>query len=375
MKFSENWLRELVTIDADRASLVHALTMSGLEVEEVTPLGEDLDGVVVAEIVEAVKHPEADRLQVCKVDAGQGTLLQIVCGAPNARVGIRVPLAMVGATLPGNVPIKAAKLRGVESSGMLCSAKELGIDADASGLLELPSDAPIGKPLAEYLGLPDASIELKITPNRPDVLGLQGLAHDVAALFGSHVKAIGGTDVPVTASTTRPVRLEAGADAPRYLGRVIEGVNAAASSPLWLAERLRRSGIRPISAIVDVTQYVMLELGHPLHAFDNDTLSGSIIVRHAGEGEPLKRRDGWLRFARHRHHAEHLPRGRALRAVRDHGPRTQARPAYGCLTSLRAWRRSRAAEAGDGARDGTAAGHRGRQGRAGNGRRAPGRSP
>ncbi|HXP01150.1 MAG TPA: phenylalanine--tRNA ligase subunit beta, partial [Luteibacter sp.] len=151
MKFSENWLRELVTIDADRASLVHALTMSGLEVEEVTPLGEDLDGVVVAEIVEAVKHPEADRLQVCKVDAGQGTLLQIVCGAPNARVGIRVPLAMVGATLPGNVPIKAAKLRGVESSGMLCSAKELGIDADASGLLELPSDAPIGKPLAEYL--------------------------------------------------------------------------------------------------------------------------------------------------------------------------------------------------------------------------------
>jgi phenylalanyl-tRNA synthetase beta chain len=292
MKFSENWLRELVTIDADRASLVHALTMSGLEVEEVTPLGEELDGVVVAEIVEAVKHPEADRLQVCKVDAGQGTLLQIVCGAPNARVGIRVPLAMVGATLPGNVPIKAAKLRGVESSGMLCSAKELGIDADASGLLELPSDAPIGKPLAEYLGLPDASIELKITPNRPDVLGLQGLAHDVAALFGSHVKAIGGTDAPVTASTSRPVKLEAGADAPRYLGRVIEGVNAAASSPLWLAERLRRSGIRPISAIVDVTQYVMLELGHPLHAFDNDTLSGSIIVRHAGEGEPLKLLDG-----------------------------------------------------------------------------------
>src|SRR6201991_2042771 len=292
MKFSENWLRELVTIDADRASLVHALTMSGLEVEEVTPLGEELDGVVVAEIVEAVKHPEADRLQVCKVDAGQGTLLQIVCGAPNARVGIRVPLAMVGATLPGNVPIKAAKLRGVESSGMLCSAKELGIDADASGLLELPSDAPIGKPLAEYLGLPDASIELKITPNRPDVLGLQGLAHDVAALFGSHVKAIGGTDVPVTASTSRPVKLEAGADAPRYLGRVIEGVNAAASSPLWLAERLRRSGIRPISAIVDVTQYVMLELGHPLHAFDNDTLSGSIIVRHAGEGELLKLLDG-----------------------------------------------------------------------------------
>src|ERR1700754_2025985 len=232
MKFSENWLRELVTIDADRASLVHALTMSGLEVEEVTPLGEDLDGVVVAEIVEAVKHPEADRLQVCKVDAGQGTLLQIVCGAPNARVGIRVPLAMVGATLPGNVPIKAAKLRGVESSGMLCSAKELGIDADASGLLELPSDAPIGKPLAEYLGLPDAAFELKLTPNRPDCLGLVGLAHDVAALFGSAVKVPEQKAAPVTGTATRGIRLEAGADAPRYLGRVIEGIDMAARSPL-----------------------------------------------------------------------------------------------------------------------------------------------
>ncbi|NID13899.1 phenylalanine--tRNA ligase subunit beta [Luteibacter yeojuensis] len=292
MKFSENWLRELVTIDADRAALVHALTMSGLEVEEVTPLGEGLDGVVVAEIVEAAKHPEADRLQVCKVDAGQGELLQIVCGAPNARVGIRVPLAKVGATLPGNIQIKAAKLRGVESFGMLCSAKELGIDADASGLLELPADAPVGKPLAEYLGLPDATIELKITPNRPDVLGLNGLAHDVAALFGSRVKPAGSADAAVGSRLSRPVRLEAGADAPRYLGRVIEGVDATARSPLWLAERLRRSGIRPISAIVDITQYVMLELGHPLHAFDNDALSGAIRVRHADEGETLKLLDG-----------------------------------------------------------------------------------
>ena len=292
MKFSENWLRELVTIDADRAALVHALTMSGLEVEEVTPLGDGLDGVVVAEIVAATKHPEADRLQVCTVDAGQGAPLQIVCGAPNARVGIRVPLAMVGATLPGGIQIKAAKLRGVESFGMLCSAKELGIDADASGLLELPSDAPIGKPLAAYLGLPDASIELKITPNRPDVLGLQGLAHDVAALFGSRVEAIGATDAAVTIDTAREVRLEAGADAPRYLGRVIEGVDAKARSPLWLAERLRRAGIRPISAIVDITQYVMLELGHPLHAFDNDTLNGAVVVRHAADGERLKLLDG-----------------------------------------------------------------------------------
>ena len=191
MKFSENWLRELVDIQADRAALAHALTMAGLEVEELTPLGEGLDGVVVAEIVGAEKHPEADRLQVCKVDAGLGEPLQIVCGAPNARVGIKVPLATVGAKLPGGIVIKAARLRGVESFGMLCSAKELGIDADASGLLELPSDAPVGKPLAAYLGLPDASFELKLTPNRPDCLGLYGLAHDVAALFGSRVKTGG----------------------------------------------------------------------------------------------------------------------------------------------------------------------------------------
>ncbi|MGN6479693.1 phenylalanine--tRNA ligase subunit beta, partial [Luteibacter sp.] len=292
MKFSENWLRELVSIDADRAALVHALTMSGLEVEEVTALGDGLDGVVVAEIVEATKHPEADRLQVCKVDAGQGELLQIVCGAPNARVGIRVPLATVGATLPGGIAIKAAKLRGVESFGMLCSAKELGIDADASGLLELPADAPVGTSLAEYLGLPDASIELKITPNRPDVLGLNGLAHDVAALFGSHVRAAGVADVPATTGTTRAVRLDAGADAPRYLGRIIEGVDTTAKTPLWMAERLRRAGLRPISPVVDVTNYVMMELGQPLHAFDNDQLSGSVVVRHAGEGEVLKLLDG-----------------------------------------------------------------------------------
>ncbi|QWT18347.1 phenylalanine--tRNA ligase subunit beta [Bacillus sp. NP157] len=292
MKFSENWLRELVDVDADRAALVHALTMSGLEVEDVTPLGDGLDGVVVAEIVEASKHPEADRLQVCKVDAGQGELVQIVCGAPNARVGIRVPLATVGANLPGGIQIKAAKLRGVESFGMLCSAKELGIDADASGLLELPADAPVGTPLADYLGLPDASIELKITPNRPDVLGLHGLAHDVAALFGSHVRAVGGSAVAVTGSATRAVRLEAGADAPRYLGRVIEGVDTTAKTPLWMAERLRRAGLRPISPVVDVTNYVMMELGQPLHAFDNDQLSGSIVVRHAGQGEVLKLLDG-----------------------------------------------------------------------------------
>ena len=292
MKFSENWLRELVEIKADRAALAHALTMAGLEVEELTVLGEGLAGVVVAEIVAAEKHPEADRLQVCKVDAGQGELLQIVCGAPNARVGIKVPLATVGASLPGGMSIKAAKLRGVESFGMLCSAKELGIDADASGLLELPLDAPVGQSLADYLGLPDASIELKLTPNRPDCLGLVGLAHDVAALFGSTVKMPTQAAAAVTGAARRGIRLEAGKDAPRYLGRIVEGIDPAARTPLWLAERLRRSGLRPISAVVDITNYVMLELGQPLHAFDNDKLEGDIVVRHAHAGEALKLLDG-----------------------------------------------------------------------------------
>jgi len=292
MKFSENWLRELVEINADRSTLAHALTMAGLEVEELTVLGEGLAHVVVAEIVAAEKHPEADRLQVCKVDAGQGELLQIVCGAPNARVGIKVPLAMVGASLPGGMSIKAAKLRGVESCGMLCSAKELGIDTDASGLLELPLDAPVGQSLADYLGLPDASFELKLTPNRPDCLGLVGLAHDVAALFGSAVKVPEQAAAPVTSEAKRGIRLQAGKDAPRYLGRVVEGIDPAARTPLWLIERLRRSGLRSISAVVDITNYVMLELGQPLHAFDNDTLQGDIVVRHARAGETLKLLDG-----------------------------------------------------------------------------------
>lgn len=292
MKFSENWLRELVEIKADRAALAHALTMAGLEVEELTVLGEGLAGVVVAEIVAAEKHPEADRLQVCKVDAGQGELLQIVCGAPNARIGIKVPLATVGASLPGGIAIKAAKLRGVESFGMLCSAKELGIDADASGLLELPLDAPVGRSLADYLGLPDASIELKLTPNRPDCLGLVGLAHDVAALFGSAVKVTAQAVAAVTGTAKRGIQLQAGKDAPRYLGRIVEGIDPTARTPLWLTERLRRAGLRPISAVVDITNYVMLELGQPLHAFDNDTLQGDIVVRHAHDGETLKLLDG-----------------------------------------------------------------------------------
>ena len=292
MKFSENWLREFVDPPVDRDELCRRLTMAGLEVEAVDALGANLNGVLVGEIVECAPHPNADKLHACQVSIGKEAPLQIVCGAPNARVGLKAPLATIGAKLPNGVEIKKAALRGVESNGMLCSARELALDTDASGLFELPADAPTGKPLAEYLALPDARIELKLTPNRPDCLGLRGLAHDVAALFDVGVNEPSTTPVAAVSDSKREVKLDAGADCPRYVGRVIEGVNAAAKSPLWLAERLRRSGIRPISAIVDVTQYLMLELGQPMHAYDLAALSGAVRVRHARAGEKVKLLDG-----------------------------------------------------------------------------------
>ena len=291
MKFSENWLRSHVPTQATRDELAATLTAIGLEVEEVAALGDGLANVVVARIVECAKHPEADRLQVCQVDAGQSGLLQIVCGAPNARPGLVAPLAMVGANV-GGIAIKAAKLRGVESNGMLCSAKELGIDADASGLLELPSDAPVGTPVADYLGLPDASIEIKLTPNRADCFSVRGIAYDVAASLGSEVKPLDAAPVPAQSPVTMEISLEAGAKVPRFAGRVIEGVNAQAATPIWMAERLRRSGVRPISFLVDVTQYVMLELGQPMHAFDRDTLTGPVVVRPARADEQATLLDG-----------------------------------------------------------------------------------
>jgi len=288
MKFSENWLRDLVNPAADHAELCRRLTMAGLEVEADEPLGANLDGVVVGEIVGCEQHPNADKLRVCQVSVGMGTPLQIVCGAPNARVGLKAPLATIGAKLPNGMEIKKAALRGVESNGMLCSAKELGLDADASGLLELPADAPAGKPLAQYLGLPDARIELKLTPNRPDCLGLRGLAYDVAALFSAGVNEPKADAVTATSATQREVRLDAGADCPRFCGRMIEGIDAHAPTPFWMAERLRRSGLRPINLLVDVTNYIMLEFGQPMHAFDAGKLSGTIAVRHARAGEKLK---------------------------------------------------------------------------------------
>lgn len=291
MKFSENWLRSLVDLKAPRDELAHRLTMAGLEVEGIEAYDASLAGVVVAEIVGAEKHPQADKLQVCRVNAG-GEELQIVCGAPNARVGLKAPLATIGATLPNGVTIKAAKLRGVESFGMLCSATELGLGSDTSGLLELPAELVVGTPLAQALELPDASIELKLTPNRPDCLGLEGLASEVATLFDVPRRSPDASPVAAVTNDTRKVSLAAPERCPRFCGRVVTGIDPRARTPLWMAERLRRSGLRPISAIVDCTNYVMLELGQPLHAFDHAKLRGDIVVRPAREGEALKLLDG-----------------------------------------------------------------------------------
>lgn len=291
MKFSENWLRELVAIDLDSDALQHRLTMIGLEVEGAERVGDGLEGVVVARIVACAKHPEADRLQVCQVDTGAGHV-QIVCGAPNARAGLVAPLAMVGAVLPGGMTIAAATLRNVESLGMLCSARELGLDSDASGLMELPSDAPVGSSLAAWLGLPDTVIELGITPNRADCFSLQGIALDVAAACGSTVSLPADTAEPAQHADVLEVTLQAGAHAPRYAGRVVHDVDATRTTPVWMAERLRRSGIRPVSLLVDITQYVMIAIGQPMHAFDRDLLRGPIGVRHARAEETLRLLDG-----------------------------------------------------------------------------------
>jgi phenylalanyl-tRNA synthetase beta chain len=238
MKFPESWLREHVEVSANREELAAALTAIGLEVEGIEPVGAALEGVVVARIVSAERHPQADRLQVCQVDVGGDATVQVVCGAPNARPGLKAPLARVGAVLPGGLNIGAAKLRGVESFGMLCSAKELAVDPDASGLLELPDDAPVGAPLAAYLGLPDATFELKLTPNRADCFSVRGIAFDTAAALGAQVVPLPIDEAPVTTDATIAVELQAGADCPRFCGRVVEGMDPAARTPLWLAERL-----------------------------------------------------------------------------------------------------------------------------------------
>jgi phenylalanyl-tRNA synthetase beta chain len=287
MKFSESWLRTLVDTQLSTEELSHLLTMAGLEVEGLEPVAPQFNDVVVALVLEVVKHPDADRLNVCKVDTGRGEPATIVCGAPNVAVGLRVPCALPGAKLPGDFVIKIAKVRGVESSGMLCSAKELGIAEEASGLLVLPDDAPVGQSIRQYLDLDDNQFELKLTPNRADCLSLTGVAREVAAIAGARAKLIDVPEVAASIADQRAVVLDAPAACPLYFGRVLKGVNAKAATPEWMKRRLERSGIRSISALVDVTNYVMLELGQPLHAFDNTKLQGVVHARLAKPEEKL----------------------------------------------------------------------------------------
>mgnify|MGYP005840463463 CR=1 FL=1 len=286
MQFSERWLRSLVETDESMQSLGHALTMAGLEVEAMQPAAPAFEGVVVAEILAAERHPDADRLQVCTVRAGEGAPLTIVCGAPNARVGLKTACALVGARLP-ELQIRQTKVRGVESFGMLCSAKELGIAGEAAGILELPADAPVGADLRDYLHLDDQLVTLKLTPNRGDCLSLTGIAREVAALTGAPRKAVDCTPVRASLSDGRAVIVEAPEACPLYCGRVLRGLDPAARTPAWMLERLLRSGLRPIYPVVDVTNYVLLELGQPMHAFDLAKLQGPVRARMARPDEAL----------------------------------------------------------------------------------------
>lgn len=293
MKFSEQWLREWVSPQLGTQALADQITMAGLEVDAVEPVAATFAGVVVAEVLEKTQHPDADKLSVCRVDDGSGEPVQVVCGAPNVAAGQKVPFARVGAVLPGDFKIKKAKLRGQESRGMICSASELGLEEETSpGILELPATAPTGEDFRAWLGLDDHTIEVDLTPNRGDCLSLKGLAREVGVL--NRLAVQGPTSAPVAASheATFPVRVEDAERCPRYIGRLITGVDVSAETPLWMVERLRRGGVRSIDPVVDVTNYVMLELGQPLHAFDRANLQGAVIVRLAREGERLVLLDG-----------------------------------------------------------------------------------
>lgn len=292
MQFPESWLRTLVNPPIATDELAHRLTMAGLEVEDTVPAAPAFTGVVVAHIVEIAPHPDADKLRVCQVDDGSGTLLQIVCGAPNAAAGLKVPLARVGAELPGGMKIGVAKMRGVQSSGMLCSARELGLSQDHAGLLELPAEMTPGQSIREALDLDDTLFTLKMTPNRADCLSILGVAREVAALTGAPLSVPTAKAVPVTLDERLPVTVEAPDLCGRFGGRVIRGVNARAQTPEWMKTRLERAGQRSVSALVDISNYVMLELGRPSHVFDLDKIHGDLSVRWAREGETLELLNG-----------------------------------------------------------------------------------
>lgn len=292
MQFPESWLRSLVNPDLGTEELSHRLTMAGLEVEELEPAAPPFQGIVVAAIEAVEPHPNADKLRVCRVNDGSGTPLQIVCGAPNAAAGLKVPLARVGAVLPGGMAIGVAKMRGVESSGMLCSARELGLSQDHAGLLELAADAPVGASLRDALNLDDTLFTLKLTPNRADCLSMLGIAREVAALTGADLHLPQVTPVPVTLDDRLPVSVQAPDLCGRFAGRVIRGVNARAATPQWMLERLERCGQRSVSVLVDISNYVMLELGRPTHVFDLQRIAGGLTVRWAKQGEQLELLNG-----------------------------------------------------------------------------------
>ncbi len=297
MKVSESWLREWVNPSINTPDLMEQLTMAGLEVDGIEPAAGEFSGVVVGEIISIEQHPDADKLRVCQVAGHPDGIQQVVCGAPNARAGIKIPFAMVGSLLPPGedgkpFKIKKAKLRGVESHGMLCAQAELQVGEDDDGIWELPQDADTGVNLRDYLNLADNIIEIDLTPNRGDCLSIKGVARDVGVL---NRETVSEPEIPaVTASSaeTFPVEISAGAQCPRYVGRVIKGITLGASSPQWLQEKLRRAGNRSIDPVVDVTNYVLLELGQPMHAFDLGTLRQGINVRMAEQGEALTLLDG-----------------------------------------------------------------------------------
>ena len=292
MKFSENWLRELVNLQIVTEKLVEQLTMAGLEVEAVASCRPDFIGVIIALVKQVSPHPESDKLRICLVDMGKGREFTVVCGAPNVEAGSYYAMAPPGAVLPGNKKIKIASIKNIDSEGMLCSGAELGLSENGDELLKLSDNARPGMDLADYLALDDQTIELSLTPNRGDCLSLTGIAREVAVLNRSKFERSTIEPIPSTIKDTRDVNLDAAEACPRYTGRIIKNVNNKKPAPVWLTERLRRSGIRSISAIVDITNYVMLELGQPMHAFDNDKLSGNISVRYARAGEKLTLLDG-----------------------------------------------------------------------------------
>jgi len=290
MKFSESWLREWVNPALSSDELAHQITMAGLEVDGVDPVAGEFTGVIVGEVVECGPHPDADKLQVTKINLGSfgdGELVDIVCGAKNCRQGLKVAVATVGAVLPGNFKIKKAKLRGVPSFGMLCSESEIGLSDSSDGIMELAQDAPVGTCLREYLDLNDVTIDVDLTANRGDCLGIKGLAREVGVLNSQSVDEVAINKVTPTIDDTREITIEAGEACPRYLGRVIKNINPNAQTPLWMVEKLRRCGVRAIDPVVDVTNYVLLELGHPMHAFDLDKIEGGIKVRFANKEEKL----------------------------------------------------------------------------------------